>query len=133
MVVSGSQQALEIAARVLLEPGQPAWVEEPGYAGARDALKMAGARLVPVPVDDEGLDVAAVKCASTRLRPPQLGQVKTPSASILCSSPAPSNCAVRSFFGSALAAASGGGLASFRLRLCPRLREQKWPGPVWRR
>jgi DNA-binding transcriptional MocR family regulator len=37
MVVSGSQQALEIAARVLLQPGQPAWVEEPGYGGARDA------------------------------------------------------------------------------------------------
>jgi GntR family transcriptional regulator / MocR family aminotransferase len=59
MVVSGSQQALELAARVLLDPGQPAWVEEPGYGGARDALRMAGARLVPVPVDDEGLDVAA--------------------------------------------------------------------------
>jgi GntR family transcriptional regulator/MocR family aminotransferase len=59
MVVSGSQQALEIAARVLVEPRQPVWVEEPGYGGARDALAMAGARLVPVPVDDEGLDVAA--------------------------------------------------------------------------
>jgi GntR family transcriptional regulator/MocR family aminotransferase len=59
MVVSGSQQALEITARVLLDPHQPVWVEEPGYAGARDVLAMAGARLVPVPVDDEGLDVAA--------------------------------------------------------------------------
>ena len=59
MVVSGSQQALEIAARVLFEPGAPVWVEEPGYAGARDALTMAGARLVPVPVDDSGLDVSA--------------------------------------------------------------------------
>lgn len=59
MVVSGSQQALEITARVLLDPGQPVWVEEPGYGGARDALAMAGARLVPVPVDHEGLDVAA--------------------------------------------------------------------------
>ena len=59
MVVSGSQQALEITARVLLDPRQPVWVEEPGYAGARDALAMAGARLVPVPVDHEGLDVAA--------------------------------------------------------------------------
>jgi GntR family transcriptional regulator / MocR family aminotransferase len=59
MVVSGSQQAIEIAARVLVDPGQPVWVEEPGYGGARDALTMAGARLVPVPVDDEGLDVAA--------------------------------------------------------------------------
>jgi GntR family transcriptional regulator/MocR family aminotransferase len=59
MVVSGSQQAIEIAARVLVDPGLPVWVEEPGYGGARDALAMAGTRLVPVPVDDEGLDVAA--------------------------------------------------------------------------
>jgi len=59
MVVSGSQQAIAIAARVLVDPGLPVWVEEPGYGGARDALTMAGARLVPVPVDDEGLDVSA--------------------------------------------------------------------------
>ena len=59
MVVSGSQQALEITARALLDPRQPVWIEEPGYRGARDALTMAGARLVHVPVDDEGLDVAA--------------------------------------------------------------------------
>jgi GntR family transcriptional regulator/MocR family aminotransferase len=59
MVVSGSQQALELTARVLLEPGRAVWVEEPGYGGARDALSGAGARLVPVPVDAEGLDVAA--------------------------------------------------------------------------
>ena len=59
MVVSGSQQALEIAARVLLDPGDRVWVEEPGYSGARDVLTLAGARIVPVPVDGEGLDVAA--------------------------------------------------------------------------
>lgn len=59
MAVSGSQQALALAARVLLDPGSSVWIEEPGYPGARDALAMAGARLVPVPVDAEGLDVAA--------------------------------------------------------------------------
>jgi GntR family transcriptional regulator/MocR family aminotransferase len=59
MVVGGSQSALELSARVLLDPGQPVWIEEPGYNGARDALTLAGAHLVPVPVDGEGLDVAA--------------------------------------------------------------------------
>ena len=59
MVVSGSQQALGITARVLLGPGQSVWVEEPGYGGARDALSIAGARLVAVPVDESGLSVAA--------------------------------------------------------------------------
>lgn len=59
MVVSGSQQALDLTARALLDPGSPVWIEEPGYWGAQDALKVAGARLEPVPVDAEGLDVAA--------------------------------------------------------------------------
>jgi GntR family transcriptional regulator/MocR family aminotransferase len=68
MVVSGSQQALEITARVLLDAGQPVWIEDPGYGGARDALAMAGARLVPVPVDGHGLDVAAGIAACPRAR-----------------------------------------------------------------
>jgi GntR family transcriptional regulator/MocR family aminotransferase len=42
-----------------LEPGDPVWVEDPGYLGARGALLAAGARLVPVPVDGEGLVVEA--------------------------------------------------------------------------
>jgi GntR family transcriptional regulator / MocR family aminotransferase len=59
MIVSGSQQGLEISARVLLDTGDAAWVEEPGYWLTRHVLKLAGCRLVPVPVDNEGLDVAA--------------------------------------------------------------------------
>jgi GntR family transcriptional regulator/MocR family aminotransferase len=68
MVVSGSQQALAITARVLLEPGHHVWVEEPGYRGARDVLSMAGARLAPVPVDHEGLDVTAGMAVCARAR-----------------------------------------------------------------
>src|SRR5262245_18462592 len=59
MVVSGSQQALSLAARVLLDAGSPVWVEEPGYRGARDVFRLRNARLVPVPVDEQGLDVSA--------------------------------------------------------------------------
>jgi GntR family transcriptional regulator/MocR family aminotransferase len=68
MVVGGSQQGLEITARVLLDPGSRVWVEEPGYAGATDLLRLAGARLVGVPVDDQGLDVAAgiARCRRAR-------------------------------------------------------------------
>ena len=57
MVVSGSQQALEISARVLFDPGSTVWVEEPGYRLGLQVLKMAGCNLVPVPVDHEGLKV----------------------------------------------------------------------------
>lgn len=68
MVVSGSQQALDISARALLDPGSQVWVEEPGYWLTRDVLSMAGCQIVPVPVDDEGLDVAegVLRCDSAR-------------------------------------------------------------------
>jgi GntR family transcriptional regulator/MocR family aminotransferase len=58
MIVSGSQQALELSARVLVDPGSAVWVEEPGYRLARDSFALEGCQLVPVPVDNEGLDVA---------------------------------------------------------------------------
>jgi GntR family transcriptional regulator / MocR family aminotransferase len=59
IVVAGAQAALDLACRMLLDDGDAAWIEDPGYLGARGALVAAGARLVPVPVDDEGLDVDA--------------------------------------------------------------------------
>ena len=59
LIVSGSTQALDLAARVLLDEGSPVWIEEPGYFGTHQAMRLGGARLVPVPVDDEGLDVEA--------------------------------------------------------------------------
>ena len=62
MIVSGSQQALDITARVLLAPGDSVLVEEPGYNLERTVLAAAGVQLKPVPVDSEGMDVAyAVK------------------------------------------------------------------------
>lgn len=69
IIVTGSQGALDLAARVLLDPGDTVWMEEPGYLGARNALLGAGADIVPVPVDTEGLDVAAgiALCPQARL------------------------------------------------------------------
>ena len=58
MIVSGSQQALDITARVLLDAGDSAWIEEPCYPLARSVLVGSGCRVVPIPVDGEGLDVA---------------------------------------------------------------------------
>jgi GntR family transcriptional regulator/MocR family aminotransferase len=58
MIVSGSQQALDISARVLLDVGSPVWVEEPGYWLTRHILSAAGCALLPVPVDNDGLNVA---------------------------------------------------------------------------
>ena len=59
MIVAGSQHGLQIATRTLLNEGDPVWMEEPGYPRARRAFWMAGAKLTPVPIDEEGLDVRA--------------------------------------------------------------------------
>lgn len=58
-IVGGAQQAFHFLGSVLLDPGDPVWFENPGGLGARNALVAAGAALVPVPVDNNGLDVAA--------------------------------------------------------------------------
>ena len=68
MIVSGSQQALAITSRVLLDPGSHVWMEEPGYVYARRVFAMNSCRVVPVPVDYEGLNVAVgiKRCRSAR-------------------------------------------------------------------
>lgn len=58
LVTTGSQQGVQIAALALLDPRDPVLIEEPSYPGAQQALKAAGARLIPVPVDGEGMNVA---------------------------------------------------------------------------
>jgi GntR family transcriptional regulator/MocR family aminotransferase len=57
-ITTGSQQGVQICAHALLDAGDRAWLEDPGYPGARQAFGTVGARAVPVPVDQEGLDVA---------------------------------------------------------------------------
>jgi GntR family transcriptional regulator/MocR family aminotransferase len=59
VIVSGIQQALDLLARLLLKKGDPIWMEDPGYFGARIAFESAGARMVAVPVNEEGLSVSA--------------------------------------------------------------------------
>jgi len=59
MIVSGSQQALDITARVLLDPDSRVFVEEPGHQLQRTVLAAAGGDLLPVPVDGDGMDIAS--------------------------------------------------------------------------
>ena len=68
MIVGGSQQALDICSRALLDPGSRIWMEEPGYRFARNVFALNHCRIVPVAVDREGLNVAAgiKKCADAR-------------------------------------------------------------------
>lgn len=68
LVTSGTQQALRLAAEVLTDPGDAVWVENPGYIAGRGALAAAGATLLPVRSDADGLDVAAGVAAAPRAR-----------------------------------------------------------------
>lgn len=58
IVIGGVQHGMGFAARLLLDPGEKAWLEDPAYLAARAALSAASADIVPVPVDCEGIDVA---------------------------------------------------------------------------
>jgi 2-aminoadipate transaminase len=66
LITSGSQQALTLVATVLIEPGDVVLVEEPSYLAALQAFSLAGARVVPVACDDDGLDPEAVAAAAAR-------------------------------------------------------------------
>lgn len=57
IVTAGAQQALDLVARLLLDVGDQVWMEDPGYPGARHAMSAAGAMVIPIPVDQDGLDV----------------------------------------------------------------------------
>lgn len=60
LVTAGSQQALDLLARTTLSPGDTVALADPGYVGALQVLRLAGARLAGIPVDGEGLDTAAL-------------------------------------------------------------------------
>jgi GntR family transcriptional regulator/MocR family aminotransferase len=60
LVTTGSQQGLQLSAQILLDPKDRVWMEEPGYPGARQAFMTAGAQLIPVPVDHEGMNVPEI-------------------------------------------------------------------------
>ena len=68
LVTTGSQQGVQLAALALLDPRDPVLIEEPSYPGAQQALKAAGAQLIPVPVDREGMNVACAVEKAGRAR-----------------------------------------------------------------
>lgn len=66
LVVRGSQMAIDLCARGLLSPGDRVAVEALGYRPCWDAMRLAGAELVPVPVDGSGIDVGAIARLAAR-------------------------------------------------------------------
>lgn len=68
LVVNGSQQALDLTTRVLVDAGDRVVIEDPTYPGARNVFLAAGATLAPVPVDADGLDTGALPQGRRRAR-----------------------------------------------------------------
>lgn len=69
LVLAGSQQGLDLVARAMIEPGTSVVVESPSYLGALDVFRAAGARLLTVPMDDEGMRVDILERLLSRYRP----------------------------------------------------------------
>jgi GntR family transcriptional regulator/MocR family aminotransferase len=57
IITSGTQQALDLVGRLLIDEGDEVWMEDPGYTGALQSLRAAGAKIAFIPVNREGLDV----------------------------------------------------------------------------
>lgn len=68
IITTGAQNGVDIAARLLLDPGETVWVEDPGYPGLRGALFAAGANVIPVPMDSGGLSRADGIATGTKPR-----------------------------------------------------------------
>ncbi|MGD3107721.1 PLP-dependent aminotransferase family protein [Streptomyces sp. YGL11-2] len=77
LITTGSQQGLTLLATALLEPGDVVLVEDPCYLAALQIFSLAGARVVPVPTDDEGIDPAALDEIAAREKPRLLYIVPT--------------------------------------------------------
>jgi len=69
LVLSGSQQGLDLAARVFLDPGDLVVVDEPTYFGALQAFRGARARIIPVPSDEQGMVTDVLATVLERQRP----------------------------------------------------------------
>lgn len=63
-IVAGAQQAFQLISSMLVDPGEAVWFEDPGAIGARNCFIVQGARVVPVPVDSEGLCVSVGQARS---------------------------------------------------------------------
>lgn len=68
LITSGTQAALDLTVRLLVEKNDIVWMEDPGYPGAWAALEGAGAHIMPVPVNTDGMEVAAGRTRSPQAR-----------------------------------------------------------------
>ena len=68
VITTGTQQSLDLIGRLTLDPGDPVWMEDPGYAGATSLLRAVGAQVIGVPVDGAGIDCEKVPRRNRRAK-----------------------------------------------------------------
>jgi len=68
-ITSGTQQSLDLLARTVLRRGDRVWVEDPGYPDSFAALRSAGAQIVPIPVDEHGMNFARFRTGARAKKP----------------------------------------------------------------
>lgn len=86
LALSGSQQGLDLVARVLVDPGDVVVVEEPTYIGALEVFRAAQARVISIPCDRDGMDTGTLAGVLERHRPKLIYTLPTfqnPSGSVL--------------------------------------------------
>lgn len=66
-IVAGVQEALDLIARLIVQPGDHVCMEDPGFPGARNVFTAFGARVLPVPVDEDGLAVTKLPASGVKL------------------------------------------------------------------
>ena len=69
LITNGSQQGLDLMAKVIVNEGDDVIIEEPGYLGAIQAFSLYKPMYHPVPVDDYGMDIAALQRVMSKARP----------------------------------------------------------------
>jgi len=69
IITNGAKQAMHLVAQTMTDPGDPVFIENPSYSGIRIAFTLAGAKMLPVPIDREGLEIATAEqiCPDARL------------------------------------------------------------------
>lgn len=61
VITAGTQEALSLISKLLVERGDRVWIEDPGYLGARAAFSQTEAKLIPISVDEEGITIPTLK------------------------------------------------------------------------
>ena len=89
MVTSGAQQGISLCSRLFINPGDIVFVEEPSFFNAKQEIEMAGAKIIGIPVDENGMKMETLETMLKRFKPKFIYTIPTfhnPTSSVLSNS-----------------------------------------------